>query len=208
MNGIMNKKVILTAILTVIALIVLTLFSFGPLAGKRARGKQNPESLQPQATEPVLTSNQKTQFSSYHNKDMKENFYSIKIPQDWQVSAGKSPGSYALGFKQGSGQVLLMDVPDNSTLELYILSQEEPRLKKVISGYQRIDYKKTSIQGNEAYQLTFQSDTVTMKQTLATYIAGTDQAGVIFLTANKQDTFDQLLTVFSAIVNSFAWENK
>jgi hypothetical protein len=203
----MNKKVILTAILTVVALIVLTLFSFGPLADKRASGKHNPESLQPQVTEPVPTSNQKIQYSSYHNKDMKENYYSVKIPQDWQVSAGQKAGSYALGFKQGNGQVLLMDVPDNSTLELYILSREEPRLKKVISGYKRIDYKKTSIQGNEAYQLTFQSNTGTLKQIFATYIAGPDQAVVIFFITN-QDKFTQLMPIFTAITNSFAWENK
>ena len=202
----MNKKVILTAILTVVALVVLTLFSFGPLADKRASGKHNPESLQPQVT-PAPISKQKIQYSSYHNKDMKENYYSVKIPQDWQVSAGKSPGSYALGFKQGNGRVVLMDVPDNSTLELFMLSQEEPRLKKVIPGYKRIDYKKTSIQGNEAYQLTFQSNTGTLKQIFTTYIAGPDQAGVIVLITD-QDKFTQLLPIFTAITNSFAWENK
>lgn len=80
-------------------------------------------------------------------------------------------------------------------------------MKKVISGYKRIDYKKTSIQGNEAYQLTFQSNTGTLKQIFATYIAGPDQAVVIFFITN-QDKFTQLMPIFTAITNSFAWENK
>lgn len=102
----------------------------------------------------------------------------------------------------------LIDVPDNSTLELFILSQQEPQFKKTISGYHRIDYKKLSVQRNEAYQLTYQSrkDNETY-ETLRTYIAGSDQAGVITFTV-KQSSFNEIYPLLNSIIQTFRWENK
>lgn len=204
----MNKRVILIFIMTIIVLIILVLFSFGPLSYKRNAARINPSSLKPAFLGTAHKGNTSAAWNLYRNRDLKENYYSAQLPQGWQVIAGKHPGSYAVVFPGGNGTVALMDVPDNTTLELFILSQDEPRLKKTVTDYHRLDYKKLSIHNNEAYQLTYQSKKDNEAyETIKTYITGSDQAGVIIFTA-KQSSFNKTYPVFNAVIQSFRWENK
>jgi len=204
----MNKKVIFVIILTIIALIILALFSFVPLSNKRNAAGINPLSLKPVPAETANKRNTSVSWNLYRNRNLKENYYSVQLPQKWSVNAGKRPGSYIVNFSGGNGTVGLMDVPDNSTLELFILSQQEPQFRKRISGYHRIDYKELSVQNNEAYQLTYQSrkDNETYK-TLKTYIGGSDQAGVLTFTV-KQSSFNETYPLLNSIIQNFRWENK
>jgi len=204
----MNKKVISIFILTIVALVILYLYSFSSFFGNIASNKANPASLNPAQTQKLTINNTDRVFNTYHNKDLKENYYTIQIPQDWQVQAGKNQGSYAVSFTSGNGVFELMDVPDNSTLELFVLSQDEPKLRTSLAGYNRTDYKKISVNGNEAYELvytskingeTFQTDRI--------YISGQDHAELITLSVKQQD-FQNLQSLFISIVNSFQWENK
>lgn len=200
----MNKKVITIAILTLSALVVLTLFSFGPLSSIRKKAGINPASLNPVQQPTAQTNN----FKMYNNVDVKENYYQISLSQDWQVSAGNAPGGYTINFSGGSGEVRLMDVPDNTTLELYVLSQEEPRLKKSVSVYQRVDYQKTMINGNEAYMLIYSSEeNQNIIETMTVYITGQDHAGVISFSA-PFDNFSNLKSTFDEAINNFNWQNK
>ncbi len=204
----MNKKVIAILALTIIALVILYLYSFGPLSYKRTAAQMNPASTKPASTENVTVNNKNLAFNAFHNKDKKENYYTVKLPQDWQVKPGDKPGGYFLNFNGGSGTVELMDVPDNTTLELYTLSQEEPRLKKAVTDYSRVGYQKTTVNGSEAYQLAYRSKQGQDDyQTLRTYITGQDESGVITLSA-KQSDFDNLKPLFSSVLDSFRWENK
>ena len=204
----MNKKVIAIFLLTIGALGVLYLYSFGPLSYKRTAAQLDPASLKPATAGNVTINNKNLALSAYHNRDKKENYYAVKLPQDWQVKPGDKAGGYSLNFNGGSGTVELMDVPDNTTLELYVLSQEEPRLKKTVSDYSRVSYQKTTVNGSEAYQLVYRSKQgQDDSQTLRTYISGQDECGVITLTA-KQTDFGNSQILFSSIVNSFQWENK
>ena len=204
----MNKKVLIILALTIIAIVVLALYSFGPLAGTRTSIRPNPDSLKPTGTEKVsLPASTGSTFTAYTNKDRTENFYTIKFPASWSVSAAKNPGGYSLQFPSGDGTAELMDVPDNSTLELYVLSQEEPKLKKSLSGYQRIDYKKLTLSGHEAYQLMFEQTVSGEKmQTIRIYTAGQDMANVITLSARAPD-FQALQPSFDAVIQSFRWSN-
>ncbi len=203
----MNKKVIAVIVLTIIALVILTLFSFGPFAGTNQMYVKDPASLRPQTTEQLAVSQQKITFSVYHNKDMKENFYTFKVPDNWDLTSGQTAGSFETTFAAGNGKIQLQDVPDNSTLELFILSQEEPLLTKTLKGYKRIDYRKTTINGNEAYQLTYQySDNDAVKKNLSTYITGPDRAAFTSFSTNLE-AFGQFSPMFTIINNSFNWEN-
>ena len=196
-NNTVNKNVIAVIILTIIALIVLMMFSFGQLAVKKRIAETNPISVKPQGTEQG--------YNIYNNKEVKDNYYSIKLPKDWQVKNGQSAGSYAFIFPEGSGAVEIFDVPDNSTLELLILSQKEPLLKKSLTNYKQKAYRKLTVNGNEAYELTFDSsENGKSFTTVKTYIAGPDQAAVITLLMNP-DRVAVLLTVISSITNSFIW---
>ena len=217
----MNKTVVAILTLTVVALVGLILISFGPLANMRKAAQRNPASLQPtqsstgtpQGQQPAQTSQpaQPAQTpepapNTYHNVDSRENFYTVTVPGDWQVTAGSSTGSYDLRFPKGKGTVALMDVPDNTTLELYLLSRVEPDLKRTVANYARLDYQKLTLKGNEAYELVYSGGAVPTK-TAAVYVAGQDQAGVITLDAGPTD-FDGLKPVFDNLINSFGWENR
>ncbi len=202
----MNKKVVIILFLTLLALIGLAIYSFG--ANNRLSPKPNPVSLNPVNTEKVTVRNQNITFTSYSNKDIAQNYYTVKLPQDWKVQAGKDAGSYEMTFNGGSGTIQLTDVADNTTLELMILSQEEPNLKKSVSDYKRIDYQKLTINGNEAYQLTYQGKTgQTDSQTIQTYITGPDKAGIITLTV-PQSSFSTYQSMFSSIIQNFQWDSK
>ena len=200
----MNKKVIIVLILTIIALVVLWLYSFGPLAGTRV-AKSNPASLKATSQQTTVGS-QNIVFNVYHNKDLVENFYTIKFPQSWQLQTGNPAGSYHFIFDKGSASAELQDVADNTTLELFVLSQSEPNLKKTLTNYSRLDYRKISVNNNDAYQLTYQSTlNNTTYKTVKTYITGLDHATVITFSSEAQSFID-LQPLFNSILNSFQWE--
>ncbi|MCL4400224.1 hypothetical protein M1506_03020 [Patescibacteria group bacterium] len=200
----MNKKVAVISVLSIIALVVLWMYSFGPLSGPSVV-RVNPSSLRSTLQQSAVGS-QKVTFSVYHNRDLAENFYTVKFPQTWQLQPSSTAGSYSFTFSNGSGSAGLQDVADNTTLELFVLSQEEPGLKKTLSNYQRISYQKISVNGNDAYQLVYRSAaSSTDYETVKTYITGQDHAGVVTLTA-KQSDFANLQPLFMSILDSFQWE--
>ena len=90
----MNKKVLAIIILTVIALGILYLYSFGPLAYRRQAVRPNPESLKPTMGQGIARG-----MKEYHNRDMTENYYRVAFPQNWQVNPGTTLGSYLFSFK-------------------------------------------------------------------------------------------------------------
>jgi len=202
----MNKKVIFIIILTIIALVFDYLYSFGPLAKTRLGYSINQQSAKP-STEKVNLSNQQVSFNVYHNKDIKENYYSVKTPADWQIGQSSVSGSYNFTASNIIARAETMDVSDNTTSELYVLSQEEPRLKKESNGYKRIDYQKVSVNGNQAYQLTYQATENGKTNTIVkTYITGADKAGVITVTI-PQEQFAVEQPLSTPFINSFTWEN-
>ncbi len=202
----MNKNIVVVFILTIVALAVLWIYSFGPLSGV-GTARVNPASLKPTPQQNVVAKNS-VLFNIYHNKDLAENFYTIKFPQTWQLQPNSPAGSYRFAFENGSGATELIDAADNTTLELFVLSQQEPTLKKNVAGYNRINYKKLSINSNDAYQLTYQSIVSGADyKTVKTYIAGLDHATVVTLTA-LQSNFTNIQPFFTSILDSFQWENK
>jgi hypothetical protein len=203
----MNKKVIVVMVLTLVALVVLTLFSFGPLSNLRKSSSINPASLQPSTTNTITLIKENITLDLYTNQDVKENYYGIDLPKDWQVKAGGKAGSYSITFPQGSGSVQLQDVADNTTLELFVLSQAEPLLKKTVSGYIKKEYLKTTIGNNEAHEIVYDSnENGKAMRTIKTYIVGSDNAGMITFSADSS-SFETLRPLFMQIINSFNWQN-
>ena len=205
----MNKKIAVIFILTISALIFLYLYSFGSLSGKRIALQSNPNSLKPGPVQIIAADNGSKQiFKTYKNQDLKENFYIINFPANWPVKAGDHPGSYKVVLGSGTLMTSLMDVADNTTLELFVLSQEEPRLQATFKDYKRLDYHQLTIDGQPAYQLTFTSliNGITY-QTTRTYITGGDHAGVVEISANQKD-FSNYQALSNLILDSFHWNNK
>jgi hypothetical protein len=194
-----NKKVITVAIAAVAALVVLYLYSFGPFARQRHAARPRPESLKPAAGAVQGT-------VAFHNRDSRENYFGITVPKAWVTKAGQRPGSYSFSFGSGTGTVELMDVPDNSTLELYILSQDEPRLKAAIPGYARLNYAKQTVGGVESYRLVFRSGTNgTESENTREYFTGQDMAGVITFTVPLADS--SFHPAIDSVIADFRWEN-
>ncbi|MDE2173490.1 MAG: hypothetical protein KGJ31_02760 [Patescibacteria group bacterium] len=203
----MNKTVISIFAIAILALGGLTVYSFSPLSRKSLVPQVNPASLKPVQSNSQVGTTTPIAANTYHNRDMVENYYTVSVPQSWQLEPNSAAGSYVFSYPDGSSTIELMDVPDNSTLELYILSQDEPALKKATQGYQRTDYQKITVNGNEAYQLTYTSTLNGVPyKTIRTYIAGKDHAGRITSSA-KQSASAQYASVFSKVVASFNWEN-
>jgi hypothetical protein len=200
----MNSKIIFIVILTLVAIGGLTFYAFGPGSAGHITPTVNPTSLKPS---PVTSTMGTTTLAvnAYQNRDLAENYYTIQFPQAWKLGPNQ-PGGYVFTFTGGTAKVETMDVADNTTLELFVLSQDEPKLKTSIAGYKRVSYQKIQVNGSDSYQLTYTStqNGVTY-QTVRTYITGADKAGVITLTANatQSTTFSP---VFAAIVSSFHWE--
>lgn len=204
----MNKKVISVFILTIVAIGLLYYYSFYSTGGKGIGNTTNPASIKPAQTEQIKVKDTPLVFNTYHNKDFKENYFTVELPQNWKVSAGTTSGSYTFQFETIAGTIALMDVPDNSTLELYVLSQEEPRLKKSLPSYKKIGYSKTTINKNETCQLVYTTGNgEKTNQFLQSYIAGTDEACVITFSIAQKD-FEKNKVLFDTILNSFKWENK
>ena len=199
----MSNKVIFILLVTLVALGGLTYYTFGPGAKARAPAI-NPISLQPT---PVSNTSAGAvgAFNAYHNKDLAENFYTIQFPQSWHLGPNQ-PGGYAFTFTGGSAKVETMDVSDNTTLELFVLSQDEPKLKSNLPGYNRVGYQKIIINGNDAYQLTYtNTQGGTSTETIRTYVTGADKAGVITFTSDASQNVT-LGPLFKSIVGSFHWE--
>jgi len=200
----MNKAVIVNFGLTIVSLIILWAYAFGPLAGTGVVSV-NPSSLQPTATQATV-GNQNVAMNAYRNRDLAQNYYAISFPQAWKLQSATKAGGYDFVFSGGSGSSHLQDVADNTTLGLFVLSQAEPDLKKTLAGYHRISYQKIVINGNGASQLTYGSTaSSTAYETVKTYITGADHAAVVTLTARESD-FTGMQPLFDAIVNSFQWE--
>ncbi|MDD5673978.1 MAG: hypothetical protein PHC61_07445 [Chitinivibrionales bacterium] len=198
----MNRNVIVILIGTVLSIVLLSLIAFGPFTRLRNQKSFNTASL----IRKTIPNNDS--LADYLNKDVKENYYKVMLPVKWAIKAGDKPGSYTMEFPHGYGSIALMDVPDNTTLELYILSQEEPRLKKAVPGYQRLNYRKAKVNGNDAYILLFEEKSGNPdSRTMAAYISGADNAVVIRLTADTTD-FKSLEPSFNRVMNSFNWRNQ
>jgi hypothetical protein len=202
----MNRNVIIIIVLTVLALLILILYSFGPMAGIKKNAVTTPLSLKPNGTKLVSINDRLIRLSQYSNREVKENYFIISLPQDWQVKSGQSAGAYAFTFAEGSGTIELMDVPDNSTLELYVLSQKEPTLRKTLVNYARKDYKRSVLNSNEACKLTYNStENGKAITTFKIFIAGPDHASVITFNV-RSNKYAAFMPIINAIVNSFAWE--
>jgi len=143
--------------------------------------------------------------SVFENRDMRENHYSIQFPSDATVVHGDNPGSYLASTKYGTFTSGLEDIPDDTTVQLYILTHDEPKLKSSLDNYTRASIDENAISGHRAWNLiyTWQNTTSAMKSA-RTYVEGPDQAMVIEYTA-LSEVFAKNNPTIKAVANSFQW---
>ncbi len=217
----MNKKIIVIFGLTLVALIIVYLYSFGPLAGLRTAISINPASQKPvlvpntsmpnklvgtstNATSTRSSSLAQGPLQEFRNRDMVQNYYHVSIPGDWHATSTKA-GTYAVSYPNGSGTIGLIDIPDNSTPELFVLSQEIPALKK-LQGYSEVSYASTTVSGNLSYKIIYDAlDKGQMMTHERVYITGQDHAGLMDL-AVPAASWSKMSILIDTVVNSFHWD--
>jgi hypothetical protein len=204
LDDFMNKKVAIILVLTLVALGYLAFYTFAPASLTHPGPQVNPESLKPSPA--ASAGRNTTTLQAFHNKDLAENFYTVSVPKYWMIQSSASPGEYDFVFTGGMAKTELMDVPDNTTLELFVLSQQEPMLKKSLSSYTRISYQRLNVSGNDAYQLAYLSNVNGAEsETIRTYVAGADHAAVISFSL-PQATIVKMQGEISLVIGSFSWE--
>ena len=147
-----------------------------------------------------------TKHSKYENKDMPENYYSIIFPSEYVVKHGDKPGSLISDITNAKFTVNLQDVPDDSTLDLYVLTGIEPSLNSSQSHYKRTNLDKINMSNNnKALELsyTWQNSTKPIKS-MKIFIEGQDQAAVITFTAPSTE-YAKFNSTVHTVLNSFRW---
>jgi len=202
----------------VIVFLAFTVYTFssyspGPKAGTQIApdtstspitnaGIKNASVLSPQSTNGF-------QMSSFENKDKQENYYSIKFPSISTVVRGQNSGSLEAKLPQGIVvSTGLVDIPDTSDVQNFILTQVEPSLKSLLANYQRISFEQSSIDERKAWTLTYNWDnkiTQENMETVTTFIEGKDNAAELEFSATSKNLADGYNSIILPVTKSFQW---
>jgi len=144
----------------------------------------------------------------YDNRDMPENYYSIQFPTNFKVVHGDKQGKIVARLHQGIVSAELMDIPDNSNLQQYIMTQVEPSLASSLQGYNRINFSQLTVAGNNALDITYTwKNSTSEMESKKTFIEGPDHAMVI-TSSWPRNEFNQSNPLTNSIVDSFQWIKK
>jgi hypothetical protein len=164
-----------------------------------------------QSTSPSNSSNNSSSATAnktlnrFENQDKRENYYSIEFPADAAVVHGDKAGSYVSRNNDGVFTSRLQDIPDDTNVQLYILTQDEPQLKSSLQNYSQISFKQLTIGQQRAWNLVFTWKNGTSEMESArTYVEGPDEAMVIEFTAPAQG-FAKSDPLITAVRESFQW---
>jgi hypothetical protein len=226
----MDKARIIILSLSAVVIIGFSLYSFGsystsPKAGTKIQpvrmsasapaGVVNKRLLQQQQENPNSTLSQfpttAAAMNTYENRDKPENYYSIQFPSNAVVEHGKDSGSYVIKLPSNTAtfSVGLLDVPDTSNVQLYMLTQEEPSLKSSLQHYKLIKSNQFTIGGNRAWDLiyTWENSTVPM-ESVKTFVEGSDNAAVLTASASAPEFIKNSDVFANQVLQSFRWLGK
>jgi hypothetical protein len=141
----------------------------------------------------------------FENRDKLENYYSIKFPAEAVVVHGDKAGSYVARSNDGVFASRLQDIPDDTTVQLYILTQDVPQLNSSLAEYSQVSFNPLTVGQQRAWNLayTWKNGTSEM-ESARTYVEGPDEAIVIEFTAPAQG-FAKNVPVMTAVMDSFQW---
>ena len=140
----------------------------------------------------------------FANKDLPENFYSISFPQSTILTHGKNPGSFVAKFQNLFSSIDLQDIPDDSNVNLYMLTVAKPNLK-MLPDYKELSSNQFKIGNNRAYDIKYTwSNSSEQLETLKTFIEGKDQAAVVTFSGPVQD-YNKNNSTLNSILHSFNW---
>jgi hypothetical protein len=201
----LSRIVVLSAGFAAIALFSLYTFSdsLSQLGPKAKAG----EKISPGQGLIVPTNASTSSFSLYENRDSPQDFYSINFPSDAEVLHGSGDGSISANLNDGTAYtVRFVEIPDSTTTQLYILTQEEPRLS-MLKNYTRISLsERGTANGNfAAWSILYTWINGTQQaKSIESIIEGSNHAAVFSYSAPAPQ-FDKTNSTTQAILNSFRW---
>jgi hypothetical protein len=149
--------------------------------------------------------------SIFENREKIENFYSIQFPSSSTVLHGNESGSYAAKFSRIIFSVGLIDIPDNSNINIYAITQLKPTLQASMKNFNLIGFKQLNLGGQRAWELiyTWRNSTQNM-ESVKTLVEGSDNAAAITFSWPEQQYTHQIInyTIVKPILASFHWTPK
>jgi hypothetical protein len=146
--------------------------------------------------------------ATYENREKPENFYSIQFPTNVTVIHGIKPGSLVAESPQGVFSVDLVDIPDDSNVELYLLTNVKPSVESSLQNFSQIKFSSTSIGNNSAWELVYTwKNATTGMGSFKTFIEGQDEATAITYTGTYQQLINKNInsTLIQPVLQSFHW---
>ena len=102
----------------------------------------------------------------------------------------------------------MIDIPDDSNVELFILTNIKPSLESSLDSFKQINFSPLSIDGHRAWELayTWKNNTTPMTS-LKTIVEGADEANAITYSGELKQFINQGLnsTLIQPVLKSFHW---
>jgi len=149
--------------------------------------------------------------SLFDNREKMENFYSIQFPSNSTVLHGYESGSYLAKLSKGIFSVDLVDIPDNSNVQIYVLTQVKPFLKSSLKDFNLIGIKQLILGGQRAWELAYTWKNMTRNmESIKAFVEGNDNAATITFSWPKQPLTEQIInsTIIKPVLDSFHWTTK
>ncbi len=210
----MNKSRILILVIGVAVVIAFSLYSFNPfLAAPKAGTKIEPAKNLVSLVNPSNNTIQQnlpmpsgaSKMSVFENHDSAGNYYSIQFPSEANVEHGEKPGSFIARLSQSTLSVELVDIPDNSNVQLHILTQDEPSLKSSLQDYNRVSLNQIKIGDTRSWNLVYMWKNGTSgMESMKTFVEGSDNAALITFSGPSQE-FGQSNSTINSVMESFRW---
>jgi hypothetical protein len=167
--------------------------------------KQNAQETNSSSANSTST-NTNNMLSLFENRDKRENYYSIEFPAPATVVHGDKAGSYVAKIKDGVvASSRLQDIPDDTNVQLYILTHDEPQLRLALKDYGQLSFNQLTVGQHRAWNLvyTWKNGTSDIESS-RTYVEGPDEAMVIEFNAPAQ-VFTKNEPLMTAVRDSFNW---
>jgi hypothetical protein len=221
----LDKARLIIVALGVVVIIAFSLYTFGSYTTKSKAGTKV-EPVKNLATTTVVNSNSNIQkytrdasrspspsipMATFENREKIENFYSIQFPSKSIVVHSNASGSYTAKLPNGLFSVGLIDIPDNSNVQLYILTQVQPSLKSSLQDFNPVSFNQLNISGQRAWKLVYTWKNGTKEMgSVKTFMEGSDNAAAITFSGPRYEFIDQIVnsTVIRPVTESFHWIGK
>ena len=157
---------------------------------------------------PKLPPNVDVKMATYESREKPENFYSIQFPAYMNVKHGKQPGSLIAKSQQAFFSADLVDIPDDSNVELYLLTKVKPSLESSLRNFTEMRFSSTAVGADRAWQLAYTwKNSTSLMESIKTFVEGQDEAMAITYTGNHRQLVDKNvnLTLIQPVLQSFHW---